>query len=352
MTAVNTVIGATIIYILLQKGYGLLTLTAANAIGITIKFCNFYLLLRFKRYGGYRFSFRDVSRDTMRNLVTFGFKSFVLGIATRVRNSTDSIVIGAVIGPAAVAFYMIPANLVNQLRNFISAATLGFMPFFSELHTQNTPEKMRKAYYASSRFMVGFVVCGFVGIVFLGPNFLDVWMGPEYGREGKLILYFLAGAFVWQMLNPFHGRILTGISKHGPLAKIRMIEAAANLGLSITLAILWGKEGVALGTLIPALVVEPLILAMVCRQIDGRIADYCVQALSPSIISGVASAAFYFIAVSRFNPTGYAGIALTAILGSLVFLAVFSLTISSEERRYIFTAIKIRAGFPQQVKAR
>ncbi|MBT0662719.1 oligosaccharide flippase family protein [Geobacter pelophilus] len=343
LTAVNTVVGTSIIYFFLKHGYGLLVLTLANTIGFTLKFINYYLLLRLDKYGGYRFAFKYVSADTIRELVGFGFKSFALGIATRIRNSTDSLVIGTVLSPSAVAYYVMPSNLVNQLRNFISAATLGFMPFFSELNANSTPEKTREVYYTSSRYMVGVVVCGFIAIGFLGPRFLDVWIGSEYGQEGRLILYILAFATFIQMINPFHGRILTGIGKHGVLAKIRTYEAIVNLLISIVLAKIIGKEGVAIGTLLPALIAEPLILYIVCKQIAGQFFDYLIQALLPSLLPCIITALFYYVLIANFNPIGYGGIFIVGVSGSVLFVLSFIILLHRDERCRLFNIIKTRS---------
>jgi len=332
LTTINVLIGTVIVYLLLNHGYGLLTLTLANAIGGTIKYVNYAILLSLKKFGGYVFSPRYVSKDTIRELLNFGLKSFVLGIATRIRNSTDAIVLGSVIGPSVVVFYVIPSNLVNYLRNMISALSLGLMPLFSDIHSTNDVNTVWHYYNTISKYVVAIACCGLLGILFLGPNFIELWMGAEYARQGKTVLYIMTAVFGMQLPNLIQGRMLTGLGKHGWIAKVKMVEAIFNLGISIILAKYMGKEGVAVGTLIPAFIVEPLSVVMVCRLLNGSILDYCAKVLVPLILPAAGSITYYYVAISRSYPMNYLGVFFTAIIGSSIFIILYVVLLNSVER--------------------
>ncbi len=128
-TGINSIIFSAIMFMLLTRGYGLLSLALVNTIGIGSKYAIYGYLLRLGKYGGFIFRIRDVSMDAFKELFSFGAKSFVLGISSRISSSTDSIVIGSILGPVFVTFYMIPVNLVRHASSLISTITLNFMPF-------------------------------------------------------------------------------------------------------------------------------------------------------------------------------------------------------------------------------
>jgi O-antigen/teichoic acid export membrane protein len=352
VTAVNTVIGTTIIYFFLKQGYGLRTLTLGNAIGIAIKFSILGWLLRWQRFGEYRFRFSDIDWQSLRELYGFGVKSFLLGISSTFSKKASPLVIGTILGPASVVFYMIPYNLIGHLNNIVSAATLNFMPYFSKLHARGDMQKTREVFLSSSRYLVGLSMCGFVSAAFLGSSFLRVWMGTEYARGGMMVLCFIAVWAGFRNLNPFHGRILTGMDLHGILAKIRTVEAVLFLIFSLILVHVLGVEGVALSVLMAALVVEPLILRLVCRQIDWSVPQYLRQVVWPSILPAGILAGYYWWVLAEFTLGGYGSLAIAGGIGCLVYFSLFLVTgVNSDERRYGMIEFKKIIGFvpkPQQ----
>jgi O-antigen/teichoic acid export membrane protein len=168
------------------------------------------------------------------------------------------------------------------------------MPLFSELDALGHAEASRKLYFQASRIMVGIILPLVVGIVMLGPAFLEHWMGVEYAREGRYVLYIIALAYGIQWLNPLANRMLTGYGQHGIMAKIGIISSFFNLAFSLLLVQFVGKEGVALGTLLPVLFFEPLYLYKVCKILETGLWGYARQVLMPlllpvfSIMAGIA----------------------------------------------------------------
>jgi O-antigen/teichoic acid export membrane protein len=72
---------------------------------------------------------------------------------------------------------------------------------------------------------------------------------------------------------------LFGISKHGRLAVVTLIEAAANLALSILLVRPYGIIGDALGTAIPLLCTYILFMpSHLCSRLEIRVSTFLRQA--------------------------------------------------------------------------
>lgn len=340
VAANNTIIGSIIVYIFLKHGYGLLFLTVANTIGMASKFLFLLLLLKKKSFGGYRFQLGYINVTSLRELFVFGGKSFLLGVASSFSKRASPILIGGLISPAAVVFYTIPNNLIGYLANLVSAATLSFMPYFSNLFALGDIAKVRSVFLSSSRCVAGISGCGFLSVVFLGPEFLRLWVGPEYALKGTSILFIAALTAFLRNLNPFHGRILTGMNLQGALAKIRAFEAVAYLILSIPLIQFDGIEGVALSILAASLIAEPIVLRLVCHQIDEEILEYFKKVVFGSIIPLLPVGCFYYTVLINFQLTGYSPIVLVGVIGCLLYSFVFMLTsVSSEERRDILAML-------------
>jgi O-antigen/teichoic acid export membrane protein len=343
VTMATSLIGITILFFLLQRGYGLLTLALGNAIGTSVKFGVYWILLRSPKYGHFRFSRKDVSGTCLKELLGFGSKNFVQNIAATVTRRTDPIILGAFLGPVAVTFYMVPANLVFSIRNLLWSITQVFMPFFSELDAQGSHARLSRVFTVSSRFVVGIVLPLLGGAWFLGIPFLSRWMGPEYAERGKWVLYIFLIAYGLRMLNPFHSRYLTGIGRQGVLAIIKSIMAAINIVFSILLVRWMGKEGVALGSLIPVILLEPVILHYTCKNVGITMWEYTRDVFGPLIMPSALFILSLWVFTSNLVIETYASITVVGLVSSLLYVVAFALLgMHRDEQRYIVTKVKAR----------
>lgn len=335
--------GNAALFVLLQRGYGLITLALINTVGFSTKYLVYGVLLSRGKFGGFRFSAKDVSVGSLKELFVFGSHSLIQAIAGRISMATDSIVIGAFLNPVAVTFFVIPSNLINHIRTLCWSMTRAFMPLFSDLDARGDREKTAKVLLVSSRYVLGFIMPVLIGMCFLGPPFIARWIGPEYAAEGKWVLYIFAAAYFVQWLNPFSNRLLTGIGKQAILSKVSSISAISNLALSLILVQYLGKEGVALGTLIPYLVFEPIILYYTCKQIDGSIWQYMQDVMRPLIVPNLAVVVTLWFITSAFEIGNYAAIFSVSVLETLLYMTLFYVfSVGKNEQKLILSKIRER----------
>jgi O-antigen/teichoic acid export membrane protein len=96
-------------------------------------------------------------------------------------------------------------------------------------------------------------------------------------------------------------QILYGMNRHRPYSALAICEALVNLGLSIVLAKRIGIIGVAWGTLVPAVIVEGILLPMYAvRQLDIPLTSYYWSTL----IRPILSSAPYLLALAAFRKAG------------------------------------------------
>lgn len=352
VTMITTLIGVAALFFLLQRGYGLLTLALGNAIGTSIKFAVYWILLRLPRYGNFRFRATNLSPSSLKELLGFGSKTFIQSIATTVSNSSDMIVIGAFLGPVAVTFYAIPAKLVLQGRNLIWTITQVFMPFFSDLDARGDKAMIGRVLTVASRYVVGIVLPFLVAVCFLGIPFLARWMGPAYAENGRWVLYILAAAYGLTLMNPFHSRFLTGIGRQGILAVTRSIVAVLTISLSLILVHPLGKEGMALAILIPLIIFEPVILFYTCQHAGITPWKYIYEVIVPLILPTTLFISFLWIVSSMVTLDTYPRILGSGFLGSMIYIVVFFfLAVQGDEKRIILNGM--RAGWaPGSVEVR
>ena len=324
-TIIASICGAIILYPLLKAGYGLLVLAAGNAIGFTLKNAFYLYILSRRDDEGFHFRIGDISRQTFKELFTFGLKSFIYATSFSIGHLTDKLIVGAFIGPVAVAFYTIPVNLLSQARNLIWSITRVFMPVFSELDAHSEKGRSRDLLFTSSRYALGVILPLLGGICILGPAFLRYWIGEQYALQGRWIIYIMASAYFFQWLCPFRNRFLTGIGRLNIQARFGIIGVIINLLTSIVLVLYWGKEGVALGTLIPAILIEPYLLLHTCQVAGGKLKQYIISVYLPLFLPFAFFLLFLFWMVSIFPPQNLLSVIVLAFIGVGAYLPFFFL---------------------------
>jgi O-antigen/teichoic acid export membrane protein len=334
ITIVNSVIGGVLLYTLITPENGLVLLAGINAIGLTVKYLLFMWILSRPAYGAIRAQWKTFSWLRLRELIVFGFKSFVQGIATRVENATDVLVIGLILGPAAVPFYSIPANLTQHIRGLGWTLTHAFMPLFSGLSAKDEHETIRQVFLISSRYVVSVLFAMGTGALLLGAPFISVWLGPEFGEKAK-----------WLILFPFASRYLTAINKHGIFARLTPLAALLNIGLSLVLVHPFGLEGVAFASVVPGLIFVPLYLRYTCRHLDLPVRQYLRASVLPGFVPAGLMALIILGLGEYLVYDSYGHILLGAILGSVGWLAAFwLLVLNREERDYVGARLTRIAG--------
>jgi len=345
ITMVNSIVGAIVFIIYATPENALLLLAALNALGLIIKYVLFTIMLARPAFGAIRFYRSSWSLEKLGELLKFSFKSFIQGIATNIESATDNLVIGGFLGPAVVPFYSIPQNLTRYIQALGWTLSHAFMPMFSDLNARFKQDEIRSLYLVASKVVAGLVASMGLGMLGIGTPFLALWVGPEYTEQSDQIILLLVLFTAIPMLNPFSSRYLTAIDKHGVFAKLMPVSAAANLGLSILLVQDYGILGVAVGSLIPVLFLQPVILMHSCRHLGISPGHYLLESLLPLMfpllaMSGVLGVMRFLVVIDS-----YWVVVTTVALAVLVygvFFWIFSL--KADEKRFVMNKIRKRTG--------
>lgn len=326
-------IGNVVIFILLSRGFGLLTLALGNTIGISVKFTAFYLLLKNDKSNRLYFNIKNIKIEEIKKLLAFGFKSMAQGLAAQISNNTDSIVIGSILGPVYVTIYVIPTKLINYFRVIIYAVTKVLFPKYAELDAIGYKEQIKRIYLLSSKYVIGILTPVYLSLFFLGLPFISIWIGAEYADKGKYVFYiFYVFMFIY-LLNPFYNGLFTAKAKQGYLAKLMMIEALFNILLSLVLIRCFGIEGVAMGTLIPTLIIKGFILSKTCKILYISIVEYIRIALIPIILPAFLSFFSLYFLTTKFLLSNYFNlITIFMIIQIIYFVLFYFITLDKNER--------------------
>lgn len=130
---------------------------------------------------------RKPERELAGQLLTFGGWVTVTSLVAPFVFSIDQFAIGALLGPAAVALYVIPFNLVWRLSMLPASLAGALSPRFAAATPAGAD--MLQSEGTASLASIFMPLC-LLGIAGLGP-FLHLWLGSETGKSSLAVAYLL-----------------------------------------------------------------------------------------------------------------------------------------------------------------
>ena len=275
--AFSGVIRAVLIVLYLSRGYGLLTV-AMITVGLPIISSLVRAVIALQSLP-ITFRWKYVDRNSFRHMANYSGVTFMIIVAARLRLKTDAMVIGTFLSSAAITYFYAGSRLVDYAGELVSCLAQIFVPMSSQSDAAGNMDRLRKI------FIVGNRACAFtifpitVFFIILGKSIIGVWLGQKYVAQAYPVLIILILAHTIMLMQSASGRILFGMSKHGKLAVVSLIEGVANLALSILLIRPFGIMGDALGTAIPLLGTYVLFMPWhLCNRLKVRMWTYLRQA--------------------------------------------------------------------------
>jgi O-antigen/teichoic acid export membrane protein len=315
-----SVVRAVVIYVLLTTGYGLITLAVTQLIVTVISnMFVYYFCVRDLPY----LRVRPVLPGRMGSLRLLHYGKYVLiaNVGDKIVFATDSIVIGMFLPISALTFYAIGGSLIEQLRGFIASMGAIFNPLSSSLEARKESSTLSSVFISGAKgaMAIGLPVC--LGFIFLGRTFIDLWMGPEYGPSAGAVLAVLTVGHLLGLPYYTIAGVLYGLGRHRVVAITRVIEGAANLALSIVLVRRLGLVGVAIGTVIPHILVVGLVLPWtIPRYLNVSMREYYVSVYGRPLVSAVPFALACWAIAARVQPQNLWMFALAVAAALLVYV--------------------------------
>ena len=205
-------------------------------------------------YPGFRLNFRQPLRGPIRTILSFSAFLSIIHVLMMLTYYTDTVVIAVVLPISAVAVFAIAGNLCDYAGKVSGALSKMMTPRVSAMKSigsvdvgQAVLSTARLATLAATPIAMTFFV--------RGETFVTLWMGPEFGPTSGAVLQVLAFIVWLGGARAVASSAIIGANRHRQLIPALTGEAVTNLGLSILLAHTIGVVGVALGSLIPSVII-------------------------------------------------------------------------------------------------
>jgi len=302
-TIVGELLRAVLVMVFLKLGFGLVALALVTLFIGAAEYTVMALLVR-SLYRPLRLGWRFVDLSTLKGLSSFGIFRFIWIVSNQVIFYSDSVVIGIYLGASAITHFAIAGSLVNYGRNLVSLLTDAFFPAATRMDAKDDLSGLQQLLILGTRIslLISLPLC--LGFVFLGKQFIGLWMGKEYFSSAAILIVLTIPQFASMSLY-VSTLVLTSMARHRVLAYLALAEGVTNLVLSVVLVRRIGLIGVAWGTVIPHLIITGLILPLyTMRTLRMNLADFLRGAyLRPVLCAIPAAGLCYAFSVWFQNPT-------------------------------------------------
>jgi len=262
-------------------GYGLVTLALVQ-VGSGVLGCVLLYFTTVWKGHPVRLGLRHFKWEMLRELFVFGTWVFVGNVGMRVISYFNAAIIGWLLGAKEITYYSIALLLVDYSHTLVGYLPRQILePDLAKAAGRAAKGEMQWLMVKGSRLSMFLAVPVLVGFLVLGQEFIRLWMGPEY-RQSSEILSILSLAAFARLANYMCQSVLNAIGVVRAPAILTGVEAVANILLSVVLVAVFkmGLVGIAIGTLIPMVIFEGVLLAwLTCRSMGMSLLTYFRQTI-------------------------------------------------------------------------
>lgn len=281
----------------------------------------------------------SISRARFREMIRYGIRAFCVGAMAIILLQGDAIIVGVVVNAAAVAYYSAAFRVYNSVLSAIGWMTDPLLAALTRLYGNDVVRA--REMFLGMLFATLWFACAVCGALIIGaPGLMRLWLGPhaptgEIAATLAVLLFGLMMSSTHEAAIPASG----AIGQPGVFAPLYAGWALSNLVLSSVLGSWLGIVGIALGTTLPLLVLEPLFVLRVESRLGIPWRRWFKSCLTPILgacgLAAMASLASVDVLRGTFSPV------MASILGALVYgLAYAAVTLF---RRQILPHNSLRA---------
>ncbi len=320
---VVSLLNAAVTYLVLSRNHGLRVLVPATTALSLLSYLAYARAAR-AAFPALRLAPSLFSRRHLREVTSFSLYLFMIDIAVQLGFNLDNVVLGAFLGTGAVAVYAVASRLADYQRQLCNQFNGLLFPVVVGLGARADLPRLRATLLDGTRLAFGLVLGVTVSLVVFAEPLVRIWMGAEF-LETLPALYALAAAGVVLVAQGPLGNILLGTGRHRLVASAALAEALINAALSVVFVRWWGVTGVAVGTAIPVVAVNVLVLLpAACRSVQVPVAELLRVATVPALVSALPAVATGLALRWYAPPSSLFEVVLEGGLAGLVFVLCFA----------------------------
>jgi O-antigen/teichoic acid export membrane protein len=266
-------------------------------------------------------------RGMMRKIAGMGVAVTIINVADIVRFQMDAAVIGWFMPehPESISVFGVGTRLASIALQSISVIGGILMPRFSGLSEKGDHDALMKLLRKASTAQGLLSSLVLVNLAVLGPHFLELWLKkPWVPESGKILLLMLPGYYISLLAGP-SANLLIGRGALRGFTVLTVVEALANLVLSIVLIRPFGIFGVALGTVVPLAIARGIVFPWLLHKETGiKPSEYWrmhVGAIATGVVYLLVIGAAAWVPLTSYARFIMIGSGTVAVFGAIVMAA-------------------------------
>src|SRR5271166_706722 len=196
---------------------------------------------------------RLVSKAALFELLDYCFSLTIWSLGLLLVTGLDLTIVG-IYHFEDVAYYSVAATAITFFAGFYNAIFSPLIPAAAVLHARGDDRSLGRMVVTASRYGMMLLLVTGLPLIFGASRFLRLWVGPTYASRAALFLQILVAANILRMcITPYIGALI-GTGQQRLVVLTPMLEGITNIVCSLVAGYFWAAVGVALGTLIGAII--------------------------------------------------------------------------------------------------
>jgi O-antigen/teichoic acid export membrane protein len=209
------------------------------------------------------------STEHARSVFDFAKSDLVAGLSWQVFNWTDVLVLGWLLGQAAVGAYEVAWRIAGVTAMLSNAIRVTVLPQVSAWDADDDTARIERLVGNLLTPSLFFVVPSLFGVAVLSRQVLEVVFGQEF-TVAWLVLIVLTGRIVLKAIQNVLSQSLLGLDQPNLLARSAAVSSTLNIILNIVLVLQFGLIGAAVATALSTAVGTLLIVRYLSRSITVK----------------------------------------------------------------------------------
>lgn len=245
LNLIKIIVSPFVVIPLLLMGYGSFAVVMVSLIiNVVVSLINVYFCIK---HNHMKFRFKGFDFGLMKELSVFSLYVFINLVIDIINNNIDNYILTRYHGTAMVAVYDIAVTLKTHFMMVSTNISSVFIPKINKLVMSGKDELLTKLFTKIGRIQSMLLWLVFLGIVFLGKDFIVLWVGAAYTNSYYILIILLVS-----LLVPLTQNTGLAIQRAKNMHKFRsivcLVLAVANLIITIFIAKPFGGIGAAAAT--------------------------------------------------------------------------------------------------------
>ncbi len=220
------------------------------------------------------FRIEKPSKGIATALASFSAYAYLGRIGGLIYAEGDKLVIGAIVGVAALTYYIVPFTLVNRIFSMSYRLVGVIYPVASALNSSNELDKLKSIYFTTARYVFYINACFLLIFITFAQDILYHWLGPAFVGPSSTVMALITLAVTMESTTIIPSLLNDGFGYPRVTGIFSLMRSLFGLLITLVLTKHYGIIGSAMAHVIAAGMIGVSFLVFVHRHtIPYRLAE-------------------------------------------------------------------------------